>query len=139
MAEAAAREAALITFLACAANITLLGIGGAFWGLMIGLVAGLILNARRSPHPCPTACISRPAIRKQVRNSPVDLRRNKQGRLAPHRLSVVPIKDARHAQRQQGADRARYQIATDKHDTETGGKTKRDERRESCADQPCEV
>jgi benzoate membrane transport protein len=43
----------LITFLACAANITLLGIGGAFWGLMIGLVAGLILNARRSPQPLP--------------------------------------------------------------------------------------
>ncbi len=53
MAEAATREAALITFLACAANITLLGIGGAFWGLMIGLVAGLILNARRSPQPLP--------------------------------------------------------------------------------------
>jgi|GEM_PF-7035676 len=51
MAEAAAREAALITFLACAANITLLGIGGAFWGLMIGLVAALILNARRQPWP----------------------------------------------------------------------------------------
>ena len=32
LADAKVREAALITFLAAAANITLLGIGGAFWG-----------------------------------------------------------------------------------------------------------
>lgn len=38
------REAALITFLAAAANIQMLGIGGAFWGLVIGLVAYLLLN-----------------------------------------------------------------------------------------------
>ncbi|RIV85473.1 benzoate transporter BenE [Aurantiacibacter xanthus] len=52
MAEPASREAALITFLASAANITLLGIGGAFWGLVIGLVAYAMLNGqlpRRSP------------------------------------------------------------------------------------------
>jgi len=37
------RETALITFLATAANITLLGLGGAFWGLAAGLLAhGLI-------------------------------------------------------------------------------------------------
>lgn len=44
MADAKAREASLITFLAAAANITLLGIGGAFWGLVIGLVAYAMLN-----------------------------------------------------------------------------------------------
>lgn len=44
MADPASREAALITFLASAANIKLLGVGGAFWGLMIGLVAYLVLN-----------------------------------------------------------------------------------------------
>ena len=44
MAEARTREAALITFLAAAANIKLLGIGGAFWGLVIGLVAYAVLN-----------------------------------------------------------------------------------------------
>lgn len=38
------REAALITFLASAANIQMLGIGGAFWGLVIGLLAYLLLN-----------------------------------------------------------------------------------------------
>ncbi|SHF23239.1 benzoate membrane transport protein [Lampropedia hyalina DSM 16112] len=46
MADAKTREASLITFLAAAANIKLLGIGGAFWGLMIGLVAYAALNAR---------------------------------------------------------------------------------------------
>lgn len=37
------RETALITFLATAANVTLFGLGGAFWGLVAGLAAhGLI-------------------------------------------------------------------------------------------------
>ncbi|HJH20318.1 MAG TPA: benzoate/H(+) symporter BenE family transporter [Pseudomonas lactis] len=46
MADASSREASLITFLAAAANITLFGIGGAFWGLLIGLVAYVVLNGR---------------------------------------------------------------------------------------------
>lgn len=46
MAEAKSREASLITFLAAAANITLFGVGGAFWGLLIGLVAYAVLNGR---------------------------------------------------------------------------------------------
>lgn len=46
MAEADTREASLITFLAAAANITLFGIGGAFWGLVIGLLAYAVLNGR---------------------------------------------------------------------------------------------
>ena len=46
LADAKVREAALITFLAAAANITLLGIGGAFWGLVIGLLAYAVLNGR---------------------------------------------------------------------------------------------
>lgn len=44
MADPASREAALITFLASAANIEIFGVGGAFWGLVIGLTAYLILN-----------------------------------------------------------------------------------------------
>lgn len=44
LADAKTREAALITFVAAAANITLLGIGGAFWGLVIGLLAHAVLN-----------------------------------------------------------------------------------------------
>lgn len=46
MADLASREAALITFLASAANISMLGVGGAFWGLVIGLVAYMVLNGR---------------------------------------------------------------------------------------------
>lgn len=46
MAEPTSREAALITFLASAANIKLLGIGGAFWGLLIGGLAYVVLNGR---------------------------------------------------------------------------------------------
>ena len=46
MADARSREAALITFLAAAANINLFGIGGAFWGLVIGLLAYAVLNGR---------------------------------------------------------------------------------------------
>ncbi len=48
MADAKSREASLITFLAATANITLFGIGGAFWGLLIGLVAYTVLNGRLS-------------------------------------------------------------------------------------------
>ncbi|MGE8221127.1 MAG: benzoate/H(+) symporter BenE family transporter [Stenotrophomonas acidaminiphila] len=48
VADARTREAALITFLAAAANITVFGIGGAFWGLVIGLLAHLLLNGRLS-------------------------------------------------------------------------------------------
>lgn len=44
MADAKLREASLITFLAAAANITMFGIGGAFWGLLIGLLAYAVLN-----------------------------------------------------------------------------------------------
>jgi benzoate membrane transport protein len=46
MADAKTREASLITFLAAAANIKMLGIGGAFWGLLIGLVVYAVLNAQ---------------------------------------------------------------------------------------------
>jgi len=46
LADAKTREASLITFLAAAANITLFGIGGAFWGLVIGLAAYAALNGR---------------------------------------------------------------------------------------------
>ncbi len=46
MGDSKTREAAPITFLASAANITMFGIGGAFWGLLIGLLAYLALNGR---------------------------------------------------------------------------------------------
>ncbi len=46
MSDSAAREASLITFLATAADISLLGIGGAFWGLVFGLISYAILNGK---------------------------------------------------------------------------------------------
>jgi benzoate membrane transport protein len=46
LADPKTREASLITFLAAAANIKLFGIGGAFWGLVIGLLAHAALNGR---------------------------------------------------------------------------------------------
>lgn len=46
LSDSTTREAALITFLASASNIQLFGIGGAFWGLLIGLIAYAVLNGR---------------------------------------------------------------------------------------------
>jgi benzoate membrane transport protein len=40
------REASLITFLATTANISLFGVGGAFWGLVLGLISYLVLNGK---------------------------------------------------------------------------------------------
>ncbi|KQL50006.1 benzoate transporter [Brevibacillus choshinensis] len=40
------RETALITFLATAANVTLFGVGGAFWGLVAGLAAHLLIHGK---------------------------------------------------------------------------------------------
>lgn len=57
MADAKTREASLIAFLAAAANINLLGIGGAFWGLVIGLVAYAVLNGR-APQRAPKSAVA---------------------------------------------------------------------------------
>jgi len=65
MADPKTREASLITFLAAASNITLLGIGGAFWGLVIGLVAYAVLNGRL-PHRASAAVISPAPAGKRV-------------------------------------------------------------------------
>lgn len=46
LSDAKAREASLITFLAAAANINMFGIGGAFWGLVIGLLSYAVLNGQ---------------------------------------------------------------------------------------------
>ncbi|MDQ7911795.1 benzoate/H(+) symporter BenE family transporter [Pseudomonas sp. 102515] len=47
LAEPSQREPALITFLVTASGLTLAGIGAAFWGLVAGLLASLLLTARR--------------------------------------------------------------------------------------------
>ncbi|WP_418361455.1 benzoate/H(+) symporter BenE family transporter [Streptomyces gilvosporeus] len=48
------REAALITFLATASGVTLFGIGSAFWGLVFGVAAHLVLTRWRRPRSAPT-------------------------------------------------------------------------------------
>lgn len=47
LAEPRQREPALITFLVTASGLSLAGIGSAFWGLVAGLAASLILTAGR--------------------------------------------------------------------------------------------
>jgi benzoate membrane transport protein len=41
------REPALVTFLVTASGVTLAGVGSAFWGLVAGVIALLILRARK--------------------------------------------------------------------------------------------
>ncbi|MGC5412774.1 benzoate/H(+) symporter BenE family transporter, partial [Streptomyces sp. DT225] len=55
LADKASREAALVTFLATASGLTLLGIGSAFWGLLAGLVTSAIAAVARprSEEPAP--------------------------------------------------------------------------------------
>jgi benzoate membrane transport protein len=49
LSEVEDREAAVITVVATAAGMSLLGVGSAFWGLAIGLVVRFVLRrARRS-------------------------------------------------------------------------------------------
>ncbi|MGW2658876.1 benzoate/H(+) symporter BenE family transporter [Streptomyces sp. NPDC001478] len=49
LSDPSSREAAVVTFLATASGVTLLGIGSAFWGLLAGLVTTLVATAGR-PH-----------------------------------------------------------------------------------------
>ena len=46
MSDIDGREASLITFLATTANISLFGVGGAFWGLVLGLISYIVLNGK---------------------------------------------------------------------------------------------
>jgi benzoate membrane transport protein len=47
VADGAAREAAVITFVVTASGIGLFGIGAAFWGLVAGVIATLVLDKRK--------------------------------------------------------------------------------------------
>ncbi len=55
MADPRMRETALITFLATSANVTLLGIGGAFWGLVAGLTVHALIHGGRASKAAPIA------------------------------------------------------------------------------------
>ncbi|MDO0911253.1 benzoate/H(+) symporter BenE family transporter [Streptomyces sp. DT2A-34] len=58
--DPASREAAVVTFLATASGVTLLGIGSAFWGLLAGVLTSVLASVGRRrratasaspPHP----------------------------------------------------------------------------------------
>lgn len=53
MAQPNDREAALITFLVTASGMSFLGLSAAFWGLVFGIAAHLLLGARRAAQPMP--------------------------------------------------------------------------------------
>ncbi len=55
MSVPADREAALITFLVTASGMSLMGLSAAFWGLIFGLAAHLLLALKRPPDPRPAA------------------------------------------------------------------------------------
>ncbi|MEU7771417.1 benzoate/H(+) symporter BenE family transporter [Micromonospora taraxaci] len=54
VADPATREAAVVTFVVTASGVTLIGVGGAFWGLVAGCLM-LLLFHRRSPPTVPPA------------------------------------------------------------------------------------
>ncbi|MGY0021835.1 benzoate/H(+) symporter BenE family transporter [Streptomyces sp. YJ-C3] len=55
LSDPASREAAVVTFLATASGVTLLGIGSAFWGLLAGVLTSAVasLGRRRNPQESP--------------------------------------------------------------------------------------
>ncbi|WP_030257446.1 benzoate/H(+) symporter BenE family transporter [Streptomyces violens] len=68
LSDTASREAAVVTFLATASGVTLLGIGSAFWGLLAGVLTSVILSAGRkrqepdAPAPDATSTTRRPEL-----------------------------------------------------------------------------
>lgn len=55
MSVPADREAALITFLVTASGMSFMGLSAAFWGLIFGIAAHLLLTVRQNRHPQPAA------------------------------------------------------------------------------------
>ncbi|MEU3503439.1 benzoate/H(+) symporter BenE family transporter [Streptomyces hundungensis] len=55
LADDGSREAAVITFLATASGVTLLGIGSAFWGLLAGALTLVVMRVRLPRRPPPPA------------------------------------------------------------------------------------
>ncbi|MFJ3086542.1 benzoate/H(+) symporter BenE family transporter [Streptomyces sp. NPDC086838] len=67
LSDKESREAAVVTFLATASGVTLLGIGSAFWGLLAGLVTSAVASLGRPGRPVPKD----PAPERQPRELPV--------------------------------------------------------------------
>ena len=64
VAEPGAREAAVVTFVVTASGVSLLGVGGAFWGLLAGWLMLLVFRRRSTPErpaePQPSAPAAEP-------------------------------------------------------------------------------
>ncbi|WFE37861.1 benzoate/H(+) symporter BenE family transporter [Micromonospora sp. WMMD998] len=68
VAQPDAREAAVVTLVVTASGVTLLGIGGAFWGLVAGWL--MLLLFRRPTAPAPTAPAEAPPERAEEDAAP---------------------------------------------------------------------
>ncbi|MCX5317285.1 benzoate/H(+) symporter BenE family transporter [Streptomyces sp. NBC_00154] len=73
LSDPSSREAAVVTFLATASGMTLLGIGSAFWGLHAGVLTSVIASVGRrrraaasAPAPRPVTAASRIPERTSV-------------------------------------------------------------------------
>jgi benzoate membrane transport protein len=63
LADAKWREPAVVTFLATASGVTLLGVGSAFWGLLAGVLASLVTRKRRREPGEPREAAAESAMR----------------------------------------------------------------------------
>ncbi|WP_433389187.1 benzoate/H(+) symporter BenE family transporter [Micromonospora sp. KLBMP9576] len=61
LAEPAAREAAVVTFIVTASGVTLAGVGGAFWGLVAGGLMLMLFRHRPATPATPAASTASPA------------------------------------------------------------------------------
>ncbi|MFI2645840.1 benzoate/H(+) symporter BenE family transporter [Streptomyces sp. NPDC018610] len=71
LSDRSSREAAVVTFLATASGVTLLGIGSAFWGLLAGALTGVVANAGRGRGRALAAAAPAPA-RERSAEEPSD-------------------------------------------------------------------
>ncbi|MEV0976244.1 benzoate/H(+) symporter BenE family transporter [Streptomyces sp. NPDC049915] len=73
LSDKESREAAVITFLATASGVTLLGIGSAFWGLLAGALTTVIARTGRRDRPTPADPSPAPA-HERTSDAPAPLR-----------------------------------------------------------------
>lgn len=67
--DPATREAAVVTFVVTASGVTLIGVGGAFWGLVAGCLMLLLFHRRRPPAPVAPGEPARAAPERSTRVS----------------------------------------------------------------------
>jgi hypothetical protein len=67
VADPAAREAAAVTFLVTAAGVTFLGIGAAFWGLLVGAAMTLLHRPRPAGRAAALGCEAALVVSVRIR------------------------------------------------------------------------